>query len=464
MSDISDVLPLVALIVAAISLFCGTDKAEVGPPGAKVKAGFCIGAIVVIAALWFAGRSLSADWAPVTGTLAGIVLGVLGAVSIEWYAPIGRFSKTLPIAFAAFDLTIAYFLGQFGPLGYVFGAVAAAWVLSMKHEAGLAARLAIAAGGIVACDMLGGLQATPVLHVGVYLALAVVIADLIAAPVGTFLAKSNKVLRLAAPVLLFALFSGAAYLLFRKLELSSTLSTLFVASAAVSLLVAWFTRGEEALSRVVMGAILWIAVATAAYGYDRGFGMSIALMAGIGTSIALNKPRALLCLGPLVAIVIYRVFWQLHPESDRGFDIGQHYALMGLLLGALTPILAGEWLRSEAASVRLAWLAAILWILLMAAAPVPVAIAFSDKGIVGYLIGLGLAPVLEATRRRSLDTLFISVGLASAMVLIYNWLEPHLELDRHQKIVALGWVVGLMAIAVLGIVYISRQRPSSEPK
>lgn len=464
MSDIDGVLPLVALVVAAIALFCGTERTATGPPSGKVKGGFCIGAIIVIAALWFFGRLLTADWAQVTGTLAGILLGVLGAVCIEWYAPIGRFSKTLPIAFAAFDLTIAFFLGQFAPLGYIFGAVAAAWVLSMKQEAGLAGRLAIASGSIVACDMLGALRTPAIAHAGVYLGLAVVIADLISAPVGLFLAKSSKWLRLAAPVLLFALFSGAAYLLFRKLELSNTLSTLFVASAAVALLVAWFTRGEEALSRVVMGAILWIAVATAAYGYDRGFGMSIALMAGVGISIALNKPRALLCLGPLVAIVIYRVFWQMHPESDRGFDIGQHYALMGLLLGALTPILAGEWLRSEAASVRLAWLAAILWILLMAAAPVPVAIAFSDKGIVGYLIGLGLAPVLEATRRRSLDTLFISVGLASAMVLIYNWLEPHLELDRHQKIVALAWVIGLMAVAVLGIVYFSRQRPSSEPK
>jgi hypothetical protein len=422
-------------------------------------------AIILIAAIWIFERpNIASGNDDIPSALAGLLLGILGAVCVEWCAPLGRFSKSLPIAFAAFDLSIAPFLGHLAPLTYLFGAAGAAWVLSMKQEATLAAKLAVASGGIVGCDMLGSMQTTPVVHVGVLLALAAVIAALIAAPIGAALTKLDPRLKLAGPIILFALFTGFAHLIFRKLALADSFSIIFLGSGLVALLVAWFTEGPQELSRVVMGAILWLAVASASYVYDFGFGMSIALMAGLGLTLAYNRPKALLCLGPLAAIVIYRVFRQLHPEANAAFDIGQHYSLMGLLLGALTPILAGEWLRSEYAKYKFAWVAAILWILLLAAAPVPVAIAFSDKGIVGYLIGLGLAPVLEATRRRALDTLFVAIGLASAMVIIYNWLAPHLDLDRQHKIHALEWVIGPMAIAAVTIALLSRPRYALEAK
>jgi len=461
MSDIDGLLPLIALVVAAIAMFAGGERAPSGPPKRTVKFTILGVGVLLLVGLWFFQRSANQTWADIAGAKAGVILGILGATCAEWCAQWGKPSKVLPIAFAAFDLSIAPFFGHFAPLAYVFGAAATAWVLSIKTEARFAARTAIVSGGIVACDMLGADQATPVNHVGVFLALAAAVAGLLALPIGEGLAKKDKKLSPATPLVLFVVFAAAAFLVFRKLGLVEAFTAVFFGASIVALVVAWLAQEEESLTRVVIGSILWLAVASASYGYLRGFGMSVALIAGLGITLVLDRPKALLCLGPLAAVVVFRVFSQLHPEAGRSFDIGQHYQLMGLLLGVLVPILAGEWLRSAPPS-KLLWLAAVLWLLVMAAAPLPVAIAFSDKGIIGYLVGLGLAPVLEATRRRSLDTLFISIGLGCSMVLLYNWIQPHLELDRHEKIVALSWVVGLIAVAVIGILAISRPRPEQE--
>jgi hypothetical protein len=459
MADIDGWLPLIALVVAAVALFTGKEAAKDSPPKKSTKLAIIGVGIVGLLIIWFFLKSANQTWADIASAKGGFILGILGAICAEWCAQWGKPARCLPIAFAAFALSFAHFFGQLAPLGFVFGAAATAWVLSMRAEAGFAARTAVAAGGIVACDALGALQAAPVANMGIWLAMTACVASFFVFP---YERKEDVRIKAAGLVVFSALFCMGGFFVFRKASLDESFTYVFSVSVLISLIVLWLSQPEESITRTVLGAILWFGIASVFYGYGRGFGMSVALMAGLCTTLMADRPRALLCLGPLASIVLLHLFTALHPDLSRSFDIGQNYALMGVLLGALTPILAGEWLRSEAVSGKRAWVAAVLWILLLAAAPLPVSIAFSEKGILGYLVGLGLAPVLEAARKRSLDTLYISIGLGASMVLLYNWVHPYADLGRDAKIHALIWVVSAMAVAIAGVLFTSGSAKSGD--
>jgi hypothetical protein len=462
MSQFDGWLPLIALLISAVALFAGKEVTAKSPPKIAVKAGLCGAGVLIVLLLWLYQRNGGAN-ADVSGVIAAAVLGALGAACAEWLPQVGKAVRSVVLAFAAFDLSIASYFGTTAPLAYVFGLAVTAWLMSMRSEASLAMRTCFAAAGIASCDMLGQMQSPPIAHAGIWIALAAVVAGVVAEGIGRPVAKMNPWLKYAFPVLLFALYSGIGFLLFQKLSAGEAMPVLFLRASLVALVVAWFAEGEESLTRVILGSILWLGVATASFGYERGFGMSIALMAGLGISLSLNRPKSLLCLAPFATVVIYRVFYGLQPQFSSAFDIGQHYALMGLLLGVLVPVLATEWLRSQPSDRKRLWIAALLWVLILAAAPVPVAVAFSDRGIIGYIVGLGLAAVIEAPRRRALDTMSLGLGLAAGMVMLYGWLEPHIDLDRTQKIRALYWIVGLIALAGIGIGLLSRpERQATE--
>jgi len=236
---------------------------------------------------------------------------------------------------------------------------------------------------------------------------------------------------------------------------------LFAGAGFCALIVAWLVPEETMSStvRVVLASILWVAAATIAFGLAASFGMALALVAGAGMLLLTGHRRALLSLGPLAAFVIYRVFREGHQDVSQAFDIGQHYAMIGLLLGLLLPVMAQEWNRVTSKRPGGATLVGgALWILLLAAAPIPIAVGLSSKGIIGYLIGLGAAPVVDGTRgERSANTVALSLGLGAAMTLLYDWLAPRLDMDRHAKLIALSWIIGVGVIAAFIIAALSSE-------
>jgi hypothetical protein len=339
----------------------------------------------------------------------------------------------------------------------VFGAAAGAWVLSIgktEDPNPWAMRSAVAAGAIVACNLLAS-KANLVgdsAHVGTWLAVGAVVAGILA---GFLRAKSSGLALICA----FGLFAAAIYGVCTKLQVPPISSVIIIASAAIAMIVAWLIpeAQESRSARLAIASVIWIAAATAVFGFEKGFGMALALLGAVAMLLLAGNRQALLSLAPLAALVFYRVFREAHPDTSHGFDISQHYAILGVLLGAILPIMAQEWLRlTGKRGGGAALVAGGLWVLLLAAAPVVVAIALSSKGIIGYLIGLGIAPVMEGARgERSALSLALSMGLGSMMALLYDWLTPHLDLARHEKLIALAWVGGAAVVAACVIAMLS---------
>lgn len=473
MSSIVPYLPWVALAVAIVAVFA-RDGAR-GPseaPKLKAPAGSFILLAILVAAAMVAAWKWPQAANGVVPAIAGFSIGALlsavayGIGLLPGQANAGR---SAPIALAAAAVSFSQWYGDKAILALVFGAAAASWMLSLGKSTEpnpWAMRSAVYAGAIVGCNLLSAHWVTgaDAGHFGTILAVIGSIAGMVAALFAGVLRKGTTPTPTSSMLAGFiaALFwSGGMFLLGRRDALPNEATIVFAGSALVALVVAWLVP-EDLVSgtvRILLAAILWIAVATAAFGLQHGFGMSLALISGAGVLLLCGHRRALLSLGPLAALVIYRVFREAHPASSQAFDIGQHYALIGVLLGAVIPVMAQEWLRVSAKRAGGAMLiAGALWVLLMAAAPIPIAIALSDKGIIGYLVGLGFAPVLDGVRgERSANTVALSLGLGSAMALIYDWIYPYLDLDRHGKLIALSWVMGIALVAAFVIAALSSE-------
>jgi hypothetical protein len=460
---------IISLVIAVVALVARDGVSEKfgpirlnGPKGAAISA-------AVLALLAAASYGLWKGSPDALGGSAAALIGLFAGASVaafahwigacDWQRPAGR---TAPLALAALLVGVIGSLPSDSLFSAVFGAAAAAWVFSLGRIDDLnewPVRTAIYAGCIVALDLIGSYHNPAILSLGEQLAAVVVVAGILAIGIETQVKLREAKLAFAGPILALALSTLGAFLLFRKIGAPDSSALIFLAAAFIALISSWMIRQEAATLtvRMLLAVILWIALATAAYGYARGFGMSIALMAGVGNLILLANRRALLCIGPLAALVIYRVFRQMHADTAEAFDIGQHYAEIGFALGIVLPVMAQEWIRTLKA--KSPWIAGGLWVVLLAAAPLPVAVTLSDKGIVGYMVGLGFASVIEGLKgEQSSQSLSLGIGLASGMALLYTWIQPHLDVDRHGKIVALSYIAIGMAIAIIGIVLSSRSK------
>ncbi|HVL38471.1 MAG TPA: hypothetical protein VM328_03675, partial [Fimbriimonadaceae bacterium] len=141
--------------------------------------------------------------------------------------------------------------------------------------------------------------------------------------------------------------------------------TLFFGGALIALVIGWMSPdAEDSLFRFLLAALVWIGVATVAFALRRGFGVSMCLLGALSGCLLMSNRRALLSLGPLVALAIYRLFREAYPDARQAFDIGQHYAMIGLLVGVLLPLLPLEWERAY--PMARSWIAgAGAWLLLL---------------------------------------------------------------------------------------------------
>jgi hypothetical protein len=465
-------LPWIALAVSIIAIFArdgisgsGPVKKMVAPTGA-----FLILLLVVAGAMvaaWKWPNWMEGLFPTVCGFAIGALLAALsyGLGLLQSQTAAGR---TAPIALAATAVAFTGYFPDRSLLALVFGAASGAWLLSVgkREDANpWAMRSAIFAGCIVAVNrLLVGPGFSPeAASAGTILAIAGALSGIIGGAVGGAMSKgkTETVLGLIPAVVSFALFATASYFVTKKLELPQFTPFIFAGGGLLALVVSWLSPNTEGVStvRTVLASVLWVAAGTAAFGMEKGLGMAVGLFAAAGILLIIGNRAALLSLGPLAALVIYRLFREAHGDASRSFDIGQHYAMIGVLLGAILPVMAQEWLRGTAQKGGGATLmAAGIWILLLAAAPIPIAVGLSVKGIVGYLVGLGLASVLEGARgEKSAHSLSLALGLGFAMVLLYDWLSPHLDLARSDKIIALAWILGVGVVAAFLIALLSSE-------
>lgn len=464
-------LPILAAVIAVAAVFLrdhiptGTAKKREAPAGAFVVLAVVVGALVFGA---FSGYGGLEDALPLTlsaaiGTLLAAVAYGVGLMPGQQVA-----GRSAPMAMGALAVgAIGLLPYPSMPLALVFGAAVGAWFLSIGTQEDpnpWGMRAAAFVGPIVAVNLLGkaGQIGEHGAMAGTLLGVAIALAAVLAGVAGGLL-KGAPAARLGAMAVLTTV---AVWLIGDRLLQVNELLVLAFGGSLLAIVVHGLCPEDDDAStlRLTVGSVIWIAAGSAAFGYAKGFGVAVTLLVATGVLLAAGNRRALLTLGPLAALTFFRVFRETHAEAPRALDLAQHYAMIGLVLGATLPVMAQEWLR--AVSKRGGFLTLVaggLWIAVLILGPVVAAILLGAKGAVGYVFGLGMAALIEAVRgERSAHAYTLGMGLSAAMTATFGVLIPHLDLARDEKLVRLGWLGGGVVVLALAIAVLSGEMKRSK--
>lgn len=206
-----------------------------------------------------------------------------------------------------------------------------------------------------------------------------------------------------------------------------------------------------------LAIILWCALATVAFGFVKSYGVALAFLSASAVMFILGNPRAIAALSPLAVLALYRVFRDSHPDAYTAIDIGQHYAVIGLVVGISATVMPLEWLRSHPSPEgKKSLLGILVWAIILLVLPTLVGIVLGDKGLIGLLIGGGIAVLLtRLSDRATFGVSALAIALSGTIVLTYGWRSDLMDLTRDEKIHALVYpALGLIVAAiVLGLLH-----------
>jgi hypothetical protein len=214
-------------------------------------------------------------------------------------------------------------------------------------------------------------------------------------------------------------------------------------------------EGESGSGSIGLALVLTVALATVSFALSRGVGIALSFVGAFTVLACVGNLRAVTALGPLVGIALFRDFRTVHPEMARAFDIGQHYAIVGLLMGMVVPLVLVDWSGRVLTVTRSA--ALVVWAgVLLGLAPV-LALFFGAFGVAGFIIGTGLAGAVEVFRGgSSAKSVAAGAGLAGVSIVSYAWLRDALNMARDQKVQILIWTTVALVIAAALIWLLSR--------
>lgn len=236
------------------------------------------------------------------------------------------------------------------------------------------------------------------------------------------------------------------------LALSSLLVPAHTAILAVAALgvgvVAWSMGGRPGGVPVALALAVWVGLATFAFAEARGLGMALVGVVAVAGLASAPSPSARLTLGPLLALAAYRLFREVYPDTSRALDIGQHYAILGIVVGVAIVLGAADWARTQERAFKSAAAGVVVAILTLGCVGVAI-VMLGAKGAVGLMVGFGLAPAVEAFRgERNPAGLVVACGALGAAIGLYGILQPWLDLSRDVKLQVLVFaVVGALLLA-----------------
>ena len=425
----NNLLPVLALALAAVPIFASARESGAERPSwARIIAALALTAVAAVAAVRLAK--------PAETSAAVIGLG-LGLVATTAAACIRSSRAAWAIGVAA--STAVPLLAGPQPSTAHFALVSAALLGAIVGGAGTMA--AVAAAVTSAATYL----ATARMDHAAAPTIAGIVA--LAAAAGLAIPAKSPLVARALPGLGAVLAAG--FLSIRTTSEPAILLTtaLGVVAAAIVLFVVPEDAPADGL-RTGIAALVWLGVATVAFGLLRGLGMALALMGALAVLLPSNAGRAKLTLGPLVGLVLYRLLREAQPDVSRALDIGQHYALVGLMLGLIVPLLPSEIAEDDRTP--------FLWGLLALGLPALVILVFGGVGAVGFIAGLGLSGTAQALRGRPDDRLFpLAIGMSGLTLLMTGWTGTLTGLTRDEKLRVLGFAavaVVIIAAALAALV------------
>lgn len=448
----SQSLPWIAFVLAVGAVFLRPKSERVtGPPPDARAAITAIGsALVLTLVAWGLAGALAPDLAVLRTALPALFVGVALA-RLERYAA-ERLSMT---GSAAWSLGLGAF--AVGAAGLFLGENPTTGLLALVAGTNLgligasnASWLGIASFGVLATDRLGGLSGTPNLETaGQTIAIALGIACVLASLGASMVKERGDALH---PWIGTILTMGAAVLVAESyFQIASGMIVAAVAGAA-ALVTHYTIRARGQTFGFTLATLIWLGVATLTFGYAKGFGMALAWTIGVATLLFLGERRALLATGPLASLVAYRLFREYQKDAVRAFDIGQHYAVVGLVLAAGLALLLLEFGRTADAAKSPAKTEVGLDLGLIGALGLQVCafVLLSAKGAVGFLVGTGLVPFVAGLRGdRDESGLAVGLGFACLSPVLCSVLVEKLDLARDEKQSFL--IVGVACVAVVAV-------------
>ena len=402
------------IAMLGVLLVAGLIAAKYGP--AEDKVALIVGLIIAAVA--------SLGGAFVGGKVAPVALGVAAASAIHLLSPM-----TMSVAQTALFCGVA------------IGAIALG-----RPGANIAA---IVASVCAAGDFLGKLHSnTPAsIMMGSILGVGGVVGMILSGVLPTKLSYFRSIV--AGLVLIL----GGVLITWRIGNAESGITIVVVMSAVAGIVIDFMLANDENDGlRIAIAAIIAVSIATIAFGLAKATGMAVALSTMTLLLLAVGNRTAVLAIGPLFGLVLYRILKEVDLHSTKALDIGQHYALIGVLLGAVIPLLPTDW--SMANKVKSGF-RSFLWTILILSSPILIAVMLGEKGSIGFVGGLGLAGLCQALRgQKSLLPLAVIPGLAAATSICLDWFEDWGDLARNDKVKVFIYAgVGLVVlVSILGIV------------
>ena len=443
----SIVLVLVAFVLFLLAHFVFDEK---------VKDGFrpeWSGVLATVAVVLTAGL-ISAKYAPAedkVGLTIGLTIGAIAGLGGSLLR-----GKIGPVALGVAAASAIHLLGapimSVAQIALFCGVAIGA--LALRQPGSIS--VAVVASVCVAADFLGKHHSnTPAsIMVGSILGVAGVIGMVLGGVL------PNKVTLLRPVILAIVLTLGGVLISWRIGNTDANITIIVVMSALAGLVIDFMLPdGENDATRIALAAIIAVSLATIAFGLAKATGMAVALGTMTLLLLGVGNRLAVLSIGPLFGLVFYRVLKEIDLHSTKALDIGQHYALIGVLLGAVIPLLPTEW---ATASKLKSGLRSFLWTILILGGPILIAVMLGEKGSIGFVGGLGLAGLCQALRgQRSLLPLAVIPGLAAVTSICLDWFEDWGDLARNDK-VKVFMVAGVAFVVVVSILALVSRTPKQE--
>jgi hypothetical protein len=282
------------------------------------------------------------------------------------------------------------------------------------------------------------------------------LAGLVGAIISEALPKTSDVLR---PVAIGLALIVGGYLSTRSLGDMNLTYVIMIGAAAGFVVNFLISDSESDVTRIAIAAVIAVSIATIAFGFAKGTGMALALGAMVSILLGCGNRTALLAIAPLFGLVLYRLLKEINNDSTRALDIGQHYALLGVMLGALIPLLPTNWIQRTGSK---GGIGAFIWSILILSGPVFIAVMLGEKGSIGFVAGLGLSGLCQALRTdKGLLALAIIPGLAATTTVCIDWFHDWTDLARDDK-VKVFMIAGVAVVILSSILAAIAKAPSNE--
>lgn len=463
-------LPWALLALAILAVFARPERPDQPVNPARKKAAHMAGGVAVILGILLAalGYGLASKLPTADAAGAGLFLGLFASALCGFLG--SRYdwrdsNPAAPLAFGAAAIAFARYAPasdvQIGAIGAAAGLAIGARIVASAPSRWPS--LAAMAGGLaLLANILGSYAAGDRGAVaGVAIVACFALVGALSRIATSGLERQSQLVRIGVTLVAGL---AAMYLVATRVVFMGDVFTIAVASVVAAVITMLLVQGDDSGSAgPVLAAILWIGVATYAFFMRKGFGMSVSL-ATAGTVLALaGNWRAILSLGPLAALVVYRCFREMYSTDARGLDIAQHNALIALLAGFGLLALMSEWARGRKEDDPRTVIASVLWAVILLVFPVLVGVVLGGKGYVAAFAGLGIGTFIALIRAEDRPLAFCAQLGASAFMLIeFRWIIEKLDLTRDLKFQTLIWFGVALTLAAALIAFLSRPRIGGE--